>query len=80
MHGDAVEDPLRDLTKRVIQALEAQIVERQDLIAELRGSASQPTAAVPHVSKTERPQWSAARRRRFNATWAKKKLAKAKGA
>jgi len=72
--------PMRDLTKRVIQALEAQIVERQDLIAELRGSASQLTAAAPHVSKNEGPKWSAARRKRFNATWAKKKAAKAKGA
>jgi hypothetical protein len=71
---------LRDLTKRIIQDLEAQIVERQDLIAELRGSGTQPTAAAQPASKPERSKWSAARRKRFNATWAKKKAAKAKGA
>jgi hypothetical protein len=71
---------LRDLTKRIIQALEVQIVERQDMIAELRGSASRPAAAAPSVSRSGRPKWSAARRKRFYATWAKKKAAKAKGA
>ena len=71
---------MRYLTKRIIQALDAQIVERQQLIAELRRSSSRPAAAAPHVSKIERPKWSAARRKRFNATWAKKKAAKAKGA
>jgi hypothetical protein len=60
--------------------LEAQIVERHDLIVELRGPASRPTAAAPHIDKPGRLKWSAARRKRFNATWAKKKAAKAKGA
>jgi hypothetical protein len=64
----------------MIQALEAQIVERQQMIVELRGSASRPTTATQPASKPERPKWSAARRKRFNATWAKKKAAKAKGA
>jgi len=50
------------------------------LIVELRGSARRPTAAASHVGKPGRPKWSAARRRGFNATWAKKKAAKAKGA
>jgi hypothetical protein len=65
---------------KVSQALEAQIVERQDMMVELRGSASRPAPAVHQANGVVRPKWSAARRKRFKATWAKKKAAKAKGA
>jgi len=37
-------------------------------------------AAVDRADGAARPKWSAARRKKFNATWAKKKAANAKGA
>jgi hypothetical protein len=70
---------VRNVIQKAIQAIEAEIEERQGLISKLRKLNPQPTA-VEQTDCIARPKWSAARRKRFNATWAKKKAAKAKGA
>ena len=70
---------MRDVIQEAIQAIEAEIEERQGLISKLRKLSVRP-AAVDGADGIARPKWSAARRKRFNATWAKKKAAKAKGA
>jgi hypothetical protein len=70
---------VRDVIQEAILAIEAEIEERQGLISKLR-ELSVRSAAVERTDGIARPKWSAARRRRFNATWAKKKAAKAKGA
>ena len=70
---------VRNFIQEAILAIEAEIEERQGLISKLR-ELSVRSAAVERTDSIERPKWSAARRRRFNATWAKKKAAKAKGA
>ena len=70
---------VRNFIQEAILAIEAEIEERQGLISKLRELSVRP-AAVEQTDGIARPKWSAARRRRFNATWAKKKAAKAKGA
>ena len=70
---------MRNVIQEAILAIEAEIEERQGLISKLR-ELSVRTAAVERTDGIARPRWSAARRKRFNATWAKKKAAKAKGA
>jgi len=70
---------VRNVIQEAIQAIEAEIEERQGLISKLRELSVRP-AAVDRADDIARPKWSAARRKRFNATWAKKKAAKAKGA
>ena len=69
-----------NVTQEAIQAIETEIEERQGLISKLR-ELSVRSAAVERTDGIARPKWSAARRKRFNATWAKKKATeKAKGA
>jgi hypothetical protein len=70
---------VRNVIQEAILAIEAEIEERQGLISKLRKLSVRP-AAVDGADGVARPKWSAARRRRFNATWAKKKSAQAKGA
>jgi hypothetical protein len=70
---------VRNVIQEAILAIEAEIEERQGLISKLRKLSVRP-AAVDRADGAARPKWSAARRKRFNATWAKKKAAKAKGA
>jgi predicted transcriptional regulator len=70
---------VRNVIQEAIQAIETEIEERQGLISKLR-ELSVRSAAVERTDGIARPKWSAARRKRFNATWAKKKAAKAKGA
>jgi hypothetical protein len=70
---------VRDVIQEAIQAIEAEIKERQGLISKLRKLSVRP-AAVDRADGVARPKWSAARRKKFQATWAKKKAAKAKGA
>jgi hypothetical protein len=70
---------VRNVIQEAILAIEAEIEERQGLISKLRKLSVRP-AAVDRADGVARPKWSAARRKRFNATWAKKKAAKAKGA
>jgi hypothetical protein len=50
------------------------------LISKLRKMSGKRPAAVDQANDAVRPKWSAARRKRFNATWAKKKAATSKGA
>ena len=71
---------VRDVIQEAILAIEAEIEERQGLISKLRKMSGKRPAAVDLANGSVRPKWSAARRKRFNATWAKKKAAKAKGA
>ena len=70
---------VRNVIQEAILAIEAEIEERQRLISKLRELSVRP-ATVERADGIARPKWSAARRKRFNATWAKKKAAKAKGA
>jgi predicted transcriptional regulator len=70
---------VRNVIQEAIQAIETEIEERQGLISKLR-ELSVRSAAVERTDGIARPKWSAARRKRFNANWAKKKAAKAKGA
>ena len=70
---------VRNVIQEAILAIEAEIDERKGLISKLRKLGVRP-AAVDRADGVARPKWSAARRKRFNATWAKKKAAKAKGA
>ena len=71
---------VRNVIQEAILAIEAEIEERQGLISKLRKLSVRP-AAVDRADGIARPKWSAARRKRFNATWAKKKATeKAKGA
>jgi len=70
---------VRNVIQEAILAIEAEIEERQGLISKLRKLSVRP-AAVDGADGVARPKWSAARRRRFNATWAKKKSAQANGA
>jgi len=70
---------VRNVIQEAILAIEAEIEERQGLISKLRKLSVRP-ATVDRANDAVRPKWSAARRKRFNATWAKKKATKAKGA
>ncbi len=70
---------VRNVIQEAIQAIEAEIEERQGLISKLRELSVRPTA-VERTDGIARPKWSAARRKKFQATWANKKAAKAKGA
>jgi hypothetical protein len=70
---------VRNVIQEAIQAIEAEIEERQGLISKLRELSVRP-AAVERTDGIARPKWNAARRKRFNATWAKKKATKVKGA
>jgi alkylhydroperoxidase family enzyme len=70
---------VRNVIQEAIQAIEAEIEERQGLNSKLRKLSVRPVA-VDRADGIARPKWSAARRKRVNATWAKKKAAKAKGA
>ena len=67
---------MRNVIQEAILAIEGEIDERQGLILKL---IVRP-AAVDRADGFARSKWIAARRKRFNATWAKKKAAKAKGA
>jgi hypothetical protein len=68
-----------DVIESAILAIEAEIEERQGLISKLR-RLSVRSAAVDRADDAVRPKWSAARRKRFAATWAAKKAAQSKGA
>ena len=56
---------MRDVIQEAIQAIEAEIEERQGLISKLRELSMRP-AAVDRTDGIARPKWSAARRKRFN--------------
>jgi len=71
---------LRDVIQEAILAIKAEIKERQGLISKLRKMSGTRPAAVDRADGVARPKWSAARRKKFQATWANKKAAKAKGA
>ena len=71
---------MRDVIQEAILAIEAEIEERQGPISKLRKMSGKRPATVDQADVAVHPKWSAARRKRFNATWAKKKAAKAKGA
>jgi hypothetical protein len=71
---------VRDVIQEAILAIEAEIKERQGLISKLRKMSGKRPVAVDRADGVARPKWSAARRKKFQATWAKKKAATAKGA
>jgi len=71
---------VRNVIQEAILAIEAEIEERQGQISKLRKMNGKRPAAVDRADGVARPKWSAARRKKFQATWAKMKAAKAKGA
>jgi hypothetical protein len=69
---------VRNVIQEAILAIEAEIEERQRLISKLRELSVRP-ATVERADGIACPKWSAVRRRRFNATWTKKKADRHRG-